>query len=318
MVDGDLEASERRVGESLRLGELVESVDVLFQLQSQIVYLRVQQGRAAEIEPAARAQVQRFPEAPAWRAAFARTLVAAGRITEAGLELARLARRRFADVPRDRGWLPALALAAEVAFATSDPQAAELLAELLAPFAQLSVVAGRGLLYYGSVAYHLGLLDLARARWDAAIAHLEQALAAEASRGRADLGSTRRGSPTRARCSAASCPGDRPRAVSLATAAAELPRSAGWIEVAAEARAVEVGALDPAARRQRGARRSLVRELSQRSASGKDFGARPSDTFRARRRTRSGGVEDDVRAAACVRDSPSCWSPCAPAPRWRS
>jgi hypothetical protein len=163
LVDGDLEASERRVGESLRLGELVESVDVLFQLQSQIVYLRVQQGRAAEIEPAARAQVQRFPEAPAWRAAFARTLVAAGRITEAGLELARLARRRFADVPRDRGWLPALALAAEVAFATSDPQAADLLAELLAPFVQLSVVAGRGLLYYGSVAYHLGLLDLTRA-----------------------------------------------------------------------------------------------------------------------------------------------------------
>jgi hypothetical protein len=113
-----------------------------------------------------------------------------------------------------------------------------MLESLLAPCAHLCVVGGGGLVYYGPVQHHLGLLDLARSRWDTAVARLEQALAAEARAG-ARLWEAR----TRIACARAllgrALPGDRALAVTLATAASELARAAGWAEVAADARGVE-------------------------------------------------------------------------------
>lgn len=165
--------------DSLRIGERTASPHVAIELQSQIVALRIEQGRAGEIEEAARALVQRFPDAHAWRAGLARILVSTGRVAEAHAELERLARARFADVARDRGWLPTLALASEVAFATGDARSAGLLEPLLAPYARLAVVMGSGLVFYGPVAHHLGLLAATRAQWDAAIERFETALAME-------------------------------------------------------------------------------------------------------------------------------------------
>ena len=131
-----------------------------------------------------------------------------------------------------------LALGCEVALALGDLRASELLATLLAPCAHLSVVGGGGLVYYGPVHHHLGLLDIARSRWDSAVVHFEQALAAEARAG-ARLWEAR----TRIACANALLgrgrPGDRPLAATLATAASEAARVAGWAAVAADARAVE-------------------------------------------------------------------------------
>jgi DNA-binding winged helix-turn-helix (wHTH) protein/tetratricopeptide (TPR) repeat protein len=238
LVAGDLEAAERDVRLAIQVGERLDESYVSLQLPLQLAYLRLEQGRAAEIEPGAREQVRRFPRMSAWRAGLARLLVAAGRSAEAREELAPLSRARFADIPRDRGWLMTLALASEVAFATGDVRASELLEPLLAPCAHLSVVGGGGLVYYGSVLHHLGLLDLVRSRWDAAVARFEQALAAEARVG-ARLWEAR----TRIACARAllgrALPGDRALAVTLATAASELARTAGWAEVMADARAVE-------------------------------------------------------------------------------
>jgi DNA-binding winged helix-turn-helix (wHTH) protein len=175
LLDGRLDAAEAYVAESIPLGERAESIDVALELRAQLVYLRLEQGRAGEVEAAARAQVERFPDAPAWRAALARLLLSTGRLLEARQELERLAQQRFADVPRDRGWLPTLALAAEVAYATGATRRAELLEELLLPYERLCVVAGSGLLFYGAVAHPLGLLAASRGRWDTAIERLEGA-----------------------------------------------------------------------------------------------------------------------------------------------
>lgn len=165
------------------------------------------------------------------------------RSSEARSELERLARRQFADVPRDRGWLPTLAFAAEVACGTGDAHSAAVLERLLAPYARLAVVAGSGLVYYGPVSHHLGLLAAAQSRWDAAVACFESALAAEPNAG-ARIWEAR----TRVACARAllsrDAPDDRARAARLLAKAVAVARARDLREVSAEARALEP-ALDP-------------------------------------------------------------------------
>ena len=175
LLEGRFEDAERRIVECLPLGEQAQSPEVALELQSQLLYLRLEQGRAGEVEAAARAQVERFPNVPAWRAGLGRILVAEGRLLEARHELERVSEADFTDVPKDRGWLPTLALAAEIAHATGAIGRAEQLEERLTPFARLCVVAGSGLLFYGSVSHHLGLLAATQSRWEAAIEHFEAA-----------------------------------------------------------------------------------------------------------------------------------------------
>lgn len=238
LLAGDLEAAERRVGDSIRLGEKVDSAEVALELLTQLVSLRLEQGRGAEIEAAARAQVERFPDVAAWRAALGKILCASGRADLARHELEWLARRRFDDVPRDRGWLPTLALASEVACATGDARTAEALEEILAPYAPLAVVAGTGVLYYGSVSHHLGLLASTRSAWDAAVARFESALADEERSGARVWAARTRIACARALLSRDAGP-DRARAARLAAEALDVARSRGLTAVLDEARALE-------------------------------------------------------------------------------
>lgn len=174
LIEGELEIAEGLVVESLRIAERVDSPEVAIELQAQIVYLRTEQARSAEIESAAREQVRRFPKQPTWRAAFARILVAGGQLAEARAVIAPLVAQRFEAIPIDRGWLGTHALAAEVVAAVGDAEAAEQLAAHLAPFAGRSIVIGSAL-YYGPVEYFLGLLAATRAQYDEAVAHFEVA-----------------------------------------------------------------------------------------------------------------------------------------------
>ncbi len=175
LLDGRLADAEACIFASLRHAERAQSPNMDLQALVQLVYLRVEQGRAHEIEAATRSQMQRFPDTPAWRSALAVLLTAAGRLDEARHEIARLAREDFTDVPRDRGWLPTLAFAAEVTHAIGDLATAERLYVLLSPYARLCVVAG-SLLFYGSVSHHLGLLAATQGRDDDALAHFDAAL----------------------------------------------------------------------------------------------------------------------------------------------
>lgn len=258
LLEGELGAAEERVGEALALAGRVDAREVALEAGIQLAYLRLEQGRAAEIEPAVRAEVQRFPETAAWRAGLALVLAAAGREAEARSELEHVARQGFAAVPRDRGWLPALAFCAEVACACRAARVAAWLEPLLAPHARQHVVVGSGLLYYGAVAHALGLAAAAGSRWDAAIAHLEAALAAEEKMG-ARLWAAR----TRIACARALHARrgalDGPRAVKLVGEALAAARRHGWLGLVAGAADLEgplrmhrVGPHAPPARGRRG------------------------------------------------------------------
>lgn len=238
LLDGDLGGAERHAAEAIALADRLESREVALEAGAQLVYLRLEQGRAGEVEAAVRAQAERFPGMAVWRAGLARILASAGQPLEARAELDRLVRHRFADVARDRGYLPALAMAAGAASATGDERAASYLEPLLAPYAPLHVVAGSGLLYYGSVEHALGLAAATLSRWDAAIAHFEVALAAEARVG-ARLWAAR----TQVECGRAllarGAPADRARAAKLAGEALASARSEGWADVSRTGRELE-------------------------------------------------------------------------------
>lgn len=234
LLDGRLADAEAQVLESLRLAEHAQSPNMGLQALGPLVYLRIEQGRAHEIEAATRGQMQRFPDTTAWRSALAALLAAAGRLDEARRELARLAREDFADVPRDRGWLPSLAFAAEVAHAIGDAATAERLHALLSPYARLCVVAG-SLLFYGSVSHHLGILAATLRRDEDALTHFGGALdvhermGARAWSARTQLAMAellaRRGGAD-----------DRERAADLAGAALATARALGLERIAAAAR----------------------------------------------------------------------------------
>jgi DNA-binding winged helix-turn-helix (wHTH) protein len=237
LFDGELASAERHISESAALGARTDSLDVALELQAQLAYLRLEQGRSGEIEEALRSQVRRFPEAPTWRAALARMHLATGRRADASHELAVLARADFRDVPRDRGWLPTLALASEVAAATGEERIAALLYELLSPHARLSVVAGSGLLYFGPVAHFLGLGAAAQSDWDTALSHFEQACAIEERIGARVWKANTELAWARALL-ARDAAGDRKRATQLARRAEAAAGAHGWPALAAHAAAL--------------------------------------------------------------------------------
>jgi hypothetical protein len=234
LLDGRLAEAEARILDSLRLAERAQSPNMDLQALVQLVYLRVEQGRAHEIEAVARSQMQRFPDTPAWRTALASLLVAAGRLDEARRELARIARQDFADIPRDRGWLPSLAFAAEVAHATGDVANADRLHSLLSPYERLCVVVG-SLLFYGSVSHHLGLLAATCRRDEHAVAHFERAIDAHERMG-ARAWSARTQIALAELLVQRRAEGDAERAADLAAAALATARALGLERISASAR----------------------------------------------------------------------------------
>ncbi|MBK7952128.1 MAG: AAA family ATPase [Deltaproteobacteria bacterium] len=178
LISGDFEDAERRILESMRIADRIDSPEVGIEARAQICYLRVEQGRAAEIVEAAREHVRLFPRQPTWRGALARILLADGQLAEARQAIAPLVASRFEDVPRDRGWLATHALSADVVASAGDASAAALIEERLRPFAGLTTVLGSAI-YYGPVAHYLGMLSSVLGRYDEAIAHYDEALRAE-------------------------------------------------------------------------------------------------------------------------------------------
>jgi len=233
LVEGELEVAEGLILESIRIAERIDSPEVAIELQAQFVYLRVEQGRASEIEAATREQVRRFPHQPTWRAALGRILVASGERAEARDAIAPLVEREFADIPIDRGWFGTHAFAAEVVAGIGDTKSAEQLEVHLRPFSERTIVVGSAL-YYGPVAHYLGLLAATRSHWDAAIGYFEAAIASEQRVGARIFSARSRLACARALL-ARGAEGDRARSLKLVREGLEIAERHQLVAVVAEA-----------------------------------------------------------------------------------
>jgi len=171
---GDLGAAEQLArGAQLRGRELYQESRGAELLQR--VVIRFQQGRLAEevavLRPAARAQT--LYRAGSCLAALA--CAETGRARQ-GVRIARWAVGPDGrGISRDAFWLAAHALFASVAATAHDVELAELIAELISPYADHVVVFGAGGAVLGSGHHWLGLLSSVGEQWDAAAEHFAEA-----------------------------------------------------------------------------------------------------------------------------------------------
>jgi DNA-binding SARP family transcriptional activator len=142
---------------------------------TQMLFLRREQGRLDELVEMVERCVQEYPLSTGWRCGLAYMYAQLDRQAETRQELEALARHDFCDLPRDGSWLANVAVLCHVVLLVGDARRAQLLYELLLPYADHCVVTF-ALLCQGSASRHLGLLATTMSRYDDAIRHFEQAL----------------------------------------------------------------------------------------------------------------------------------------------
>jgi tetratricopeptide (TPR) repeat protein len=174
---GHFEETERLALEALaherrRTPGLTESLNFL----AQMVTLRREQGRLAEIVEFAEAAAVSHRGA-ALGCALAYIYGELGRLDDARRVYEPFASSGFTGIPRDRMWLTAVTVLAQVAFEIDDRERAAILYEMLKPVAHRNVVIGEGMAAYGPAAFQLGLLAVVLRRLDVAEAHFDFTLA---------------------------------------------------------------------------------------------------------------------------------------------
>ena len=174
-MEGRLDEAERLAAESAVMRGKMETADAESVFAAQLFMIRMQQGRLHELVEAAEHFMEEYPALDPWRAALPLAYVAAGREDEAREQLERLV-AALDDVPRNFFWLTTMAALAETSAKLGHAETAAVLYETLEPYAGCIVQVGyAGCL--GPVARLLGLLAAARGDGEAAVAHLEAALA---------------------------------------------------------------------------------------------------------------------------------------------
>ncbi len=180
LLAGRLEQAERFAGEALALGAPGETVTAPQYYAAQLLAIRREQGRMAELEQPAREFVLTNPHRPAWRAGLATLLCELDRAEEAQAELDALAGENFQDIQEDGDWMTAITLLADCCADLGDAERAGHLYELLKPYREANVVIGLAVVCLGSAARYLGRLAATMDRRREAAEHFERALVAEA------------------------------------------------------------------------------------------------------------------------------------------
>jgi tetratricopeptide (TPR) repeat protein len=213
LLAGHLTTADRLAGEALSAGVRAEGITAPQYYSIQLLAIRREQDRLAELEGPVRELVRNNPHRPSWRALLGLLLTEAGRREEARAELAGLADERFGDIPTDGDWMIAMTILADVAVALEDPGWAQLLYDLLLPYGNTNVVIGIAAVCQGSTARYLGRLAMVMGERGRAIEHLQQALAVNEA-----LGAPVQLAHTQLDLAAALGPGDRARQLTDAAA----------------------------------------------------------------------------------------------------
>lgn len=179
---GRLLEAERLADDCHQLGLAVGDRDADGWYGAQLVAIRWLQGRGTELLPRLRDMVSSptvAEQRPGFVAAVAVLGATSGAVTDARTALASLRSGGLRAVPSSSIWLATMLGVCEAAHTLGDVAAAAEAYELLAPYAELPIMASLGVACYGSAHRPLGLAAWTMGRLDAAVAHLEAAIAAE-------------------------------------------------------------------------------------------------------------------------------------------
>jgi class 3 adenylate cyclase/tetratricopeptide (TPR) repeat protein len=174
LLRGDLAAAEHGAVRALQIGTDAGQPDAEMIFGAQIMHVRLLQGRGSEIVDQLEQSVAANPLIPAFNGLLACTLCWLDRRDEAARLVAQAAEDRFEHIPHDSVRTTALALYADAAAQAGETRAAEILCELIEPWADLIV--WNGAVTEGHARTYLGLLAAALGRDDLADQHFARAI----------------------------------------------------------------------------------------------------------------------------------------------
>jgi len=175
LLQGRYRDAEDEAGQMLAAGS--DSPDFIAAYGVQLLFLRRDQGRLAELDALVAAQLAEAPHIPGWQVAQAVVDAGLGRRSAARRRLAALAAGCVAGLPRDWLWLAATTVLADVCADLGAVDAAEDLVTAMSPFSGRVAVLGHGIAAVGAVDGPLGRLETLQQRWAAAEQHLAAAMA---------------------------------------------------------------------------------------------------------------------------------------------
>jgi tetratricopeptide (TPR) repeat protein len=161
LLEGRLDEAEVLLQRGLEIGSRSQGEMAVQFWATQLMTLRELQGRAHEMEPAIRAYAEQFPDTVPVRASLAHILAESGRLEESRVEYEIVAAKDFGNIPSDATWLLTLSMLSWTAAALGDVPGATSLYELLAPYANHTIVTGPAITCLGSASRWLGLLSAA-------------------------------------------------------------------------------------------------------------------------------------------------------------
>jgi len=172
---GDFETAERLIYESLSAGQSLDWANVPLVAHVQLLWLRMLQGRFAEISGVLEERVQRDPSDPGFQAALARVRVELGERVAAHATLRQLTADGLARLPRRYLWLTTMTQLADVCVHVRDHAIARDLYSRLIAYENHCALS-YGVAFLGSMHRPLGGLAALLGRREAARRHFELAL----------------------------------------------------------------------------------------------------------------------------------------------
>lgn len=179
LIAGRFDEAERHNLQARGLGQRLKglnSTELLMGVGSQLLLIRREQGRLAELEEMIEGFAREFPEILGWQVSLGLLHAATGEEEAARGVFEQLAAKDFTLIPRYSGWLVFMAAAAEVCAFLGDARRAATLYELLVPYERRCVAISLAFGCLGSAAHFLGQLAVTRGHVEAACRHFEVAL----------------------------------------------------------------------------------------------------------------------------------------------
>jgi tetratricopeptide (TPR) repeat protein/putative sterol carrier protein len=161
--------------EALEIGQRDQNQAIIQLFGAQLLYIRLLQGRTAELQAASESLAGYYTAIAGWRAGQALILALDGRSDEAATYIEELIRDDFAAVGRDMFYLVCLDHIARTAVLVADqlePGALDLIYRQLSPFSGRNVVAGAAVAIHGPADVALALLAARRGDVALALRHL--------------------------------------------------------------------------------------------------------------------------------------------------
>lgn len=173
-LDGRLSEAEQLSTLGYQIAQEEHDPDAQIVHVGQLAVIRWMQSRSGEVEPHLLQARQAFPHEPVWASSVAWIWLQQGRTTAARGMLNSLP--AFNEFPRDRNWLAALAILAEVVTEVGTRNQTEELYEILSPRSGQVVPIGLGITCWGLVDSSLAILAHGRKDYRRAAEYLHSAI----------------------------------------------------------------------------------------------------------------------------------------------